>query len=55
VNLLSDASLARQPDLGNRRWPSRLVATAEEDRLSIKRNPQQFAVASDCRAIAIYE
>src|SRR6516164_2241908 len=38
------------------RWPSRLVATAAEDRLSIKRNPHtSFAAASDCRTIAIYE
>jgi hypothetical protein len=36
--------------------PSRLVATAAEDRLSIKRNPlTSFAAASDCRTIAIYE
>jgi hypothetical protein len=27
-----------RPDLG-KRWPSRLVATAEEDRLSFRRNP----------------
>jgi hypothetical protein len=32
------------------------VATAAEDRLSIKRNPHtSFAAASDCRTIAIYE
>jgi hypothetical protein len=32
------------------------VATAEEDRLSIKRNQHKsFAAISDCRAIAIYE
>src|SRR5262249_36516608 len=42
-----------RPDLG-KRWPSRLVASAE-DRLSIKRNPHtSFAAASDCRTIAIY-
>jgi hypothetical protein len=34
--------------------PSRLVATAAEDRLS--HNPHtSFVAASDCRAIAIYE
>jgi hypothetical protein len=44
-----------RPDLGER-WPSRLVATAAEDRLSIKRNPHtSFAAASDCRTLAIYE
>ena len=38
------------------RWPSRLVATATEDRLSIRRNPHaSFAAGTDCRAIAIYE
>jgi hypothetical protein len=38
------------------RWPSRLVATAEEDRLNIKRNLYtSFAAASDCRTVAIYE
>jgi hypothetical protein len=38
------------------RWPSRLVATAEEDRLNIKRNlHRSFAAASHCRTIAIYE
>ena len=38
------------------RGPSRLVATAEENRLSIKRNLYtSFAAASDCRTIAIYE
>jgi|SRR6516165_10127467 hypothetical protein len=43
------------PHLGER-WPSRLVATAEEDRLSFRRNPHtSFAAASDCRTIAIYE
>ena len=37
-------------------WPSRLVATAAEDRLNIRRNPHtSFAAASDCRKIAIYE
>jgi hypothetical protein len=42
-------------DLGGR-WPSRLVATAEEDRLSIRHNSHtSFAAASDCRTIAIYE
>jgi hypothetical protein len=42
-----------RPDLGER-WPSRLVATAEEDRLNIRRNPHtSFAAASDCRTIAI--
>jgi hypothetical protein len=37
---------------------SRLVATAAEDRLNIRRhsNPHKsFAAASDCRTIAIYE
>jgi len=35
---------------------SRLVATAAENRLSIKRIPHtSFAAVSDCRAIAIYE
>ena len=44
-----------RPHLGER-WPSRLVATAFEDRLSIKRNPHtSFAAASDCRTDAIYE
>jgi hypothetical protein len=44
-----------RPDLGER-WPSRLVATAAEDRLTFRRNPHtSFAAASDCRAIAIYE
>ena len=44
-----------RPDLGER-WPSRLVATAAENRLSIKRNLYtSFAAASDCRIIAIYE
>jgi hypothetical protein len=44
-----------RPDLGER-WFSRLVATAEEDRLSFRRNPHtSFAAASDCRTIAIYE
>jgi hypothetical protein len=43
------------PDVGERS-PSRLVATAEEDRLSIKRNPRtSVAAVSDCRTIAIYE
>jgi hypothetical protein len=37
------------------RWPSRLVATASENRLSIRRNLHTFAAVSDCRAIAIYE
>src|SRR5262249_56515614 len=38
------------------RWPSRLVATAAEDRLNIRRNPHtSFAAVSDCRTIAIYE
>jgi hypothetical protein len=33
-----------------------MVPTAEEDRLSFRRNPHtSFAPASDCRAIAIYE
>jgi len=37
-------------------WPSGLVATAEEDRLSFRRNPHtSFAAVSDCRTIAIYE
>src|SRR5262249_1789029 len=31
------AELSSWPDLGER-WPSRLVATAEEDRLSFRRN-----------------
>jgi len=44
-----------RPDLGERR-PSRLVATAAEDRLSIKRNLYTlFAAASNRRAIVIYE
>ena len=34
-------------------WPSRLVATAAEDRLSILR-AHVVAAASDCRTIAIY-
>jgi len=36
------------------RWPSRLVATAAENRLSFRRrNPHtSFAAASDCRTIA---
>src|SRR5256885_5428282 len=39
-----------------RRRPSRLVATAAEDRLSFRRNANtSFAAASDCRTIAIYE
>ena len=44
-----------RPDLG-RRWPSRLVATAEEDRLSLQSySHTSFAAASDCRTIAIYD
>jgi len=43
------------PDLGER-WPSRLVATAAEDRLSFRRNLHtSFAAASDCGTIPIYE
>jgi hypothetical protein len=43
------------PDLGER-WSSRLVATAAENRLSIRRNSHtSFAAASDCRTDAIYE
>jgi len=48
-------SIRRIIQLGGR-WPSRLEAAAEEDRLSIKRNLYtSFAAASDCRTIAIYE
>jgi hypothetical protein len=37
-------------------WPTRLVATAEEDRLNIWRDLYtSFAAASDSRTIAIYE
>jgi hypothetical protein len=44
-----------RPDLGEW-WPSRLVAMAAEDRLSIKRNLRtSFAAASDCPTIAIYQ
>jgi hypothetical protein len=44
-----------KPDL-RERWPSRLVATAAENRLSFERNPlTSFAAVSDCRTIAIYE
>jgi hypothetical protein len=44
-----------RPDLGGR-WPSRLVATAAENRLSFRRNPHtSFAAVSDCRTIAIYD
>ena len=43
------------PDLGER-WPARLVATASEDRLSVRRNSHTtFAATSDCRIIAICE
>ena len=39
-------------DLGER-WPSRLVATAAEERLSFRRNAHtSFAAASDCRPVA---
>src|SRR5262249_48507105 len=41
------------PDLGWR-WPSRLVATAAEDRLT-DATRTSFAAASDCRTTAIYE
>jgi hypothetical protein len=42
------AHLNSRPDLGVR-WRSRLVATAEEKRLSFQRNPHtSFAGASDC-------
>ena len=37
-----------RPDLGER-WPSRLVATAAEDRLSIKAICTRRLLASDCR------
>jgi hypothetical protein len=41
-----------RPDLGLR-WPSRLVATAAEDRLSVKRNPHtSFAEVSDLPDVA---
>jgi len=43
-----------RPDLGER-WPSRLVATAEEDRVSFRRNLRRFVTASDCQTIAIYD
>jgi hypothetical protein len=44
-----------RPNLGER-WPSRLVATAAKDRLSIKRNLYtSFAAVSGRRTIAIYE
>jgi len=38
------------------RWPSRLVATAEENRLNFltAQSVHVFAAASDCLAIAIY-
>jgi len=43
--------------VGRIRWPSRLVATAAEDRLNFRRrNPHtSFAAVSDCRTIAIYD
>ena len=48
-----NAGYSRRP---GGRWPSGLVATAAEDRLSFRRNPHtSFAAASDCRTIAIYE
>jgi hypothetical protein len=60
VSLLMDISTrshrwrwTSRPDLGER-WPSRLVAMAAEDRLSIRRNAHKFAAASD-RTIVIYE
>jgi hypothetical protein len=38
------------------RWPSRLVATAEEDRLNISAHGSHVVAAlSGCRTIAIYE
>jgi hypothetical protein len=45
-----------RPDLGER-WPSRLVATAEEKRLKYSRATSglSFSAASDCRTNAIYE
>src|SRR6266478_4898137 len=46
-----NAGYSRRP---GGRWPSGLVATAAEDRLSFRRNPHtSFAAASDCRTIAI--
>ena len=58
VSISSDfASRAKvATEQGGGCWPSRLVATAKEDRLSIKRDLYtSFAAASDCRTIAIYE
>src|SRR6516165_12234853 len=50
---IAGAGLPR-PDLGWR-WPSRLVATAAEDRVSFRRNLRRFVTASDCQTIATYD